>query len=52
MNQFYNTFKIKLSEDGKHVLLSIKDTETRVTVYSIPRQDFEKLLHDYQSLAG
>ena len=51
MKEFYNVFKIKLSEDGKYVLLSIRDNDTRATVYTIPRQDFEKLLNDYKSLA-
>jgi hypothetical protein len=48
MREFLETFKLKLSEDGKYVLLSIRDSETRVTTYSIPRQDFEKLITDYK----
>jgi len=52
MREFFDTFKIKLSEDGKYVLLSIKDSSTRVTVYTIPRQDFERLLSEYQALSN
>lgn len=52
MREFFDMFKLKISEDGKYVLLSIKDSEHKVSTYSIPRSEFEKLVANYNSMSS
>ncbi|MCS7316804.1 MAG: hypothetical protein NZZ41_00575 [Candidatus Dojkabacteria bacterium] len=52
MATFNDEIKIKLTEDKKSVVLSLRESETKVSVFIIPRKDFEKLINDYMSLSN
>lgn len=47
---FTDDIKIKLSEDKKSVLVSIRESETKVSVFSINRSSFEKMINEYKAL--
>lgn len=47
---FTDDIKIKLSEDKKSVIISIKENENKVSVFIINRSSFEKIVNEYKTL--
>lgn len=52
MSASYNDIiRIKLLENKVDVSLSIRESETKVSTFIIPRKDFEKMILDYNTYA-
>lgn len=47
---FTDNIRIKLSKDKENILLSIRENETKASLFIVPRKDFEKAVMEYNSM--
>lgn len=51
MAAYNDNIRVKLLDNKTEVSLSIRESETKVSTYILPRKDFEKMINDYNTFA-